>query len=154
MHNCCKINTKVVSSSIIFSHMRKGVIAGAFDVIHPGYIDMLNTCKEHCDYLVVCLHQDPNEERPEKLKPILNFHDRYKIVQSLKQIDYVIPYRLESDLYRILADGDFGVRFLGDDYINRSFTGDDLNIPIHYLDRSHGWSATKFKQLIANSINK
>ena len=44
------------------------------------------------------------------------------------------------------------VRFLGDDYKNKSFTGDDLNIPIHYLDRSHGWSTTKFKKLIVETL--
>ena len=44
------------------------------------------------------------------------------------------------------------IRFLGDDYIGRSFTGDDLKLPIHYLDRSHGWSTTLFKQKIAESL--
>ena len=29
---------------------------------------------------------------------------------------------------------------------------DDLNIYIHYLDRNHGWSTTKFKNLIAKTI--
>ena len=46
----------------------------------------------------------------------------------------------------------FDVRFLGDDYKNKPFTGDDLKIPIHYLSRDHGWSTTKFKNLIAKSI--
>ena len=39
-----------------------------------------------------------------------------------------------------------------DDYKDKSFTGDDLDIPIHYLDRSHGWSTTKFKKLIAEKL--
>ena len=29
----------------------------------------------------------------------------------------------------------------------------ELNIPIHYLDRSHGWSTTKYKELLAKSLN-
>ena len=45
------------------------------------------------------------------------------------------------------------VRFLGNDYKGKDFTGKDLNIPIHYLDRSHGWSTTKFKKLIAASLS-
>ena len=44
------------------------------------------------------------------------------------------------------------IRFLGDDYIGKSFTGDDLQIPVQYLSRDHGWSTTKYKQLIANSL--
>ena len=27
--------------------MKIGVVAGAFDVIHPGYIKMFNECKKH-----------------------------------------------------------------------------------------------------------
>ena len=44
------------------------------------------------------------------------------------------------------------VRFLGDDYINKAFTGKELNIPIHYLNRSHGWSTTKYKKLLSETI--
>ena len=44
------------------------------------------------------------------------------------------------------------VRFLGDDYQGKEFTGMELNIPIHYLDRSHGWSTTKYKELIAKTL--
>ena len=37
-------------------------------------------------------------------------------------------------------------------YKDKSFTGDDLEIPIHYLDRSQGWSTTKFKRLIVETL--
>ena len=50
--------------------MKRGIIAGSFDIIHPGYIKMFN-----------------------------------------------------------------------------------LNIPIHFLDRSHGWSTTKYKELIYKQID-
>ena len=74
------------------------------------------------------------------------------ILSSMKQIDKIIPYQTEKDLYNILKEEEIDIRFLGDDYKNKSFTGDDLNIPIHYLDRSHGWSTTKFKNIIAESV--
>ena len=129
-----------------------GVIAGNFDVIHPGYIKMFKQCKEHCDFFQILLHEDPSIERPEKLKPIVSIEDRLEMLMSLKSIDHVLTYKTEKELYKILKDGDYDVRFLGDDYIGKSFTGDDLNIPIHYLNRDHGWSTTKYKQLIADSI--
>jgi glycerol-3-phosphate cytidylyltransferase-like family protein len=31
--------------------MIRGVIAGNFDVLHPGYIAMFDECKKHCDRL-------------------------------------------------------------------------------------------------------
>ena len=132
--------------------MIRGIIAGNFDVIHPGYIAMYDECKKHCDRLIVCLHEDPSIERPEKLKPILHWSDRLKILESLVQVDFVFLYQTEADLYEALVKGDFDVRFLGDDYVGKTYTGYELNIPIYYLNRDHGWSTTKYKQLIANSL--
>ncbi len=129
-----------------------GVIAGNFDVIHPGYIHMFDECKNYCDTLLLLLHDDPSVERPEKIKPILSLDERTMILNSLKQIDRIITYKTESDLYEILMNKKIDVRFLGDDYRDKSFTGDDLDIPIHYLDRSHDWSTTKFKKLIAETL--
>ena len=129
-----------------------GVIAGNFDVIHPGYIYMFDECKKHCDILLLLLHDDPSIERPEKIKPILDLNERNMILSSLKQIDRIITYQIESDLYDILKTEQIDIRFLGDDYKDKAFTGDDLDIPIHYLDRSHGWSTTKFKKMIAESV--
>ena len=129
-----------------------GVIAGNFDVIHPGYIHMFDECKNYCDTLLLLLHDDPSIERPEKIKPILSVNERIMILNSLKQVDRIITYETESDLYEILMNKKIDVRFLGDDYRDKSFTGDDLDISIHYLDRSHGWSTTKFKKLIAKTL--
>ena len=129
-----------------------GVITGNFDVIHPGYIYMFDECKSYCDTLLLLLHDDPSIERPEKIKPILSVNERIMILNSLKQVDRIITYETESDLYEILMNKKIDVRFLGDDYRDKSFTGDDLDIPIHYLDRSHGWSTTKFKKLIAKTL--
>jgi glycerol-3-phosphate cytidylyltransferase len=132
--------------------MIKGVIAGNFDVMHPGYIKMFKECSDNCDYLVVMLHEDPSLERPDKLKPILSVREREEMLMSLKYVKAVVSYRYEATLYDLIKMGEFDVRFLGSDYINEPFTGDDLKIPIHYLDRSHGWSTTKFKKLIADSL--
>jgi len=132
--------------------MKKGVICGNFDVIHPGYIKMFKECAKNCDCLIVLLHSDPSIERPTKLKPILTVEERKEMLLELRSICDVISYTFEATLYDLLKIGEFNVRFLGDDYINKPFTGDDLKIPIHYLDRSHGWSTTKFKQLISKTI--
>lgn len=132
--------------------MRIGVIAGNFDIIHPGYIHMFNECKKYCNYLIVLLHEDPTNERPEKLKPILSVRERLLILYSLKQVNLVMTYKTEAELYMILEEMHPDVRFLGDDYIGKPFTGDDLDISIHYLNRDHGWSTTKYKQLIAASL--
>ena len=130
--------------------MNKGVIAGNFDVIHPGYVKTFKECKENCDHFTILLHSDPTIERPNKLKPILNTDERIEVLSSIKYIDEIQVYTYEKELIEILKNGDFTIRFLGDDYLDKDFTGSHLNIPIHYISRDHGWSTTKFK----NAINK
>ena len=132
----------------------RGVIAGNFDVIHPGYIDMFRKCAEQCEQLTVLLHTDPSIERKEKLKPILSVEERFKTLASLRYIHTISVYTYEYDLLKLLEDMNPDVRFLGDDYKGRDFTGSELNIPIYYIDRSHGWSTTKFKQLIHDEYRK
>ena len=134
--------------------MKIGVIAGNFDVIHPGYIRMFNECKEHCTRLIVLLHEDPSIERPEKLKPILSVAERREMLLSLEMIDEVITYSTEKILYEFIKGIDPDIRFLGDDYIGKDFTGKDLGTLIHYINRDHGWSTTKYKQLIADEVQR
>ena len=132
--------------------MNKGVIAGNFDIIHPGYIKTFKECRENCDHFTVLLHSDPTIERPFKLKPILTIEDRTEILSSIKYIDDIQVYTYEKELIEILKNGDFTVRFLGEDYVNQPFTGDDLDIAIRFISRNHGWSTTKFKNAIVKSF--
>ena len=129
-----------------------GVIAGNFDVIHPGYIEMFDECKERCEILWVLLHTDPSIERPNKLKPILSVKERIKTLKSLRQIDKISTYTLESELETLIKEINPDIRFLGTEYKEIKYTGHKLNIPIHYISRNHDWSKTKFKTLIAESI--
>jgi glycerol-3-phosphate cytidylyltransferase len=129
-----------------------GVIAGNFDVIHPGYMKMFKECKDHCKTFIVLLHENPTLERSDKLAPILSVDERKEILLGIRYIDMVIPYARENDLYQLLKVIHPDVRFLGDDYIEKNFTGKDLGIPIHWISRNHGWSTTKFKKLIADSV--
>jgi glycerol-3-phosphate cytidylyltransferase len=121
--------------------MIKGVIAGNFE-----------ECKENCDHFTILLHSDPTIERPNKLKPILSVDERIEVLSSIKFIDDIKVYTYEKELLKLLEDNKFKIRFLGDDYIGKSFTGDELNIDIHYLSRDHGWTTTKFKKLIAETL--
>lgn len=132
--------------------MIKGVIAGNFDVIHPGYVKTFRECKENCDHFTVLLHSDPTIERPNKLKPILSVDERTEVLSSIKYIDDIKVYTYEEELIKLLEDNKFNMRFLGDDYIGKSFTGIELNIEIHYISRDHGWTTSKFKRLLADTI--
>ena len=132
--------------------MIRGFTAGNFDVIHPGYIKLFNECFQNCDHFTILLHSDPSIERPHKLKTVLKLEERIEILESIKYISDIKTYTYESELYELIKTGDFHIRFLGDDYINKKYTGDDLGIKVHFLNRDHGWSTTKFKKLISKTL--
>ena len=130
-----------------------GVIAGNFDVIHPGYIEMFNEMKKYVNEIHVLLHNDPSLDRPEKIKPLLSVTDRKNTLMALKGIIEVSTYNTEQELLQLIIDINPEIRFLGEDYINRTdYTGYGLPPKIIFLKRDHGWSTTKFKNLIASSI--
>ena len=131
-----------------------GFTAGNFDLLHPGYIYTFEEAKKHCDKFIVFLQRDPSEHRKSKYKPVIPIYERYKTLMSIKYIDEVYIYQTEEDLLNLINFFKPDVRILGEDYIGKSFTGDDLPIKIIYTTRSHGWSTTKIKDLITKQTIK
>jgi glycerol-3-phosphate cytidylyltransferase len=134
----------------------RGIVAGSFDVIHPGYIKMFQDSKNVCDYLIVALQSDPTIDRPDtKTSPIFSLEERILILSSIKYIDEIISYTTEEDLYILLKQLEqeqmVDIRILGTDYIDKSFTGDDLKISIYYHNRDHDWSSSNVRQLIKDN---
>lgn len=130
-----------------------GFLAGGFDIIHPGYIEMFEDAKKYCDYLYIFLQTDPSIERPQKLKPVLSVEDRKKILLALRYIDEVLTYTTEADLIELIKKVNPDVRILGTDYIGKNITGENLPPKIIYTNRNHhNWSQSKFKQMITQSV--
>ena len=126
----------------------KGLIAGSFDLIHPGYIWMFKDAKTVCNHLIVALQGDPTIDRPHKCKPVQSLEDRIEILSSLRYVDEIKTYNTEVELLNLLKDTNFDVRILGSDYEGKAFTGDVLNNPIHYHRREHNYSLTDLKEKI------
>ena len=125
-----------------------GFTAGNFDLLHPGYINCFKDTKQHCDKFIVFLQIDPSLHRKSKYKPVVPVYDRYKALMAIRYIDEVYTYQTEEELYSLIKFWKPDIRILGEDYIGRSFTGDDLPPKIIYTTRSHGWSTTLLKDLI------
>jgi cytidyltransferase-like protein len=133
----------------------KGIVAGAFDILHPGYIRMFKYAKNYCNHLTVALHENPNTERDWKLKPVQSVEDRKEILLSLKDVDEVVTYDQEDQYLAMLDSGEYHMRFLGDDYSDGSYTGVGIGLPIVWIPRSeHPYSTTRVKTLIYQSYKK
>ena len=127
----------------------KGFTCGAFDLLHPGHLDFFKKAKQKCNYLIIGLHTGPTIDGPDsKNKPCESTYERWLRLDAVKYIDEVIPYDTEADLWNILQMLDLDVRFLGEDYKNKGFTGKELPINIEYIVRDHAYSSSGLRERI------
>ena len=127
--------------------MKKGITAGAFDLLHTGHVAMLEEAKQHCDYLIVALQTNPSLDRPtEKNTPIQSIFERYFQLKACRFVDEIIPYDTEQDLYNLLCAIKPDIRIIGEEYRDKHFTGRDLPIEIYYNSRKHPYSSSELRK--------
>ena len=134
---------------------KTGFVCSSFDIYHTGYSLMLKYCKDHCDYLVVGLQEDPSWERQEKNSPVMSLHSRWLILKSISYIDEIAPYKNEKELSNLLNFYAPDVRFLGEDYRDaKQITGPNGSVSprlvknIHFVPRSHEYSSSGIRKEI------
>jgi glycerol-3-phosphate cytidylyltransferase len=117
--------------------MKIGFTASSFDLLHAGHMLMLEECKKNCDYLIVGFNVSP-----ENKNCVQTAFERYTQLKGVKYVDEIIPYSSEEDLVNVIKSKNIDVRFLGEDYIGKKYTGDDLKIPVVYTKRRHNFSSS------------
>ena len=127
--------------------MIKGFTCGAFDLLHAGHIVMMKEAKDNCDYLIVGLQTDPSIDRQEKNQPVQSVYERYMQLQAVKYIDEIIPYDTEQSLIDLLESTEIHLRFVGEYYVERDFTGKGLH-EIYYTNRQHSFSSSGLRQRV------
>lgn len=133
-----------------------GFTCGAFDLFHAGHNILLRDCKRHCGKLVVGLQTDPTIDRLAKNKPIQTIYERYTQLSNCEWVDEIIPYETEADLLNLIATTPMDVRFLGEDYYDKSFTGeklcDEMNIKVLFMPRKHNFSSSELRKRLEDEI--
>ena len=132
--------------------MKIGLVASAFDLLHPGHIMLLKDARAQCAHLIAALHTDPCIERPMKNKPSQSILERYIQLDGCKYVDEIIPYETESDLLNILTLKDVDIICLGSEYKGTEFTGKDLGIQAHFHQRNHNYSSSELRERINTSL--
>lgn len=127
---------------------RVGFTCGAFDLLHAGHIVMLKEARSKCDHLIVGLQTDPSIDRQEKNQPVQSVYERYIQLSAVKYVDEIIPYDTEQSLIDLLESTPIDIRFVGEDYIDRNFTGDYLPIKVMYTNRKHSFSSTNLRKKV------
>lgn len=135
-----------------------GIVFSTFDLLHAGHIGMLREAKQHCDYLIVGLQTDPTIDRPDtKNKPVQTLVERYAQLNAVKFIDEIVPYETEKDVIDILELFEIHIRFLGEEYREKDFTGKDVcrkrGIELHFNKRDHRFSSSDLRRRVAEAEN-
>ena len=70
--------------------MKKVLVFGAFDGLHPGHIDFFRQAREHGDRLVVSVGTDENVARIKGRAPLFSQEERKAVIEQLKCVDEVL----------------------------------------------------------------
>ena len=137
-----KLNTKQIV----------GITFSTFDLFHAGHVKMLEEAKSQCDYLIVGVQLDPSIDRSKKNKPTQSIIERYIQLKGSKHVDEIVPYVTEADLEDILRSFKFDIRIIGDEYMDKHYTGKDYceekGVIIYYNSRDHRFSSSELRKQI------
>lgn len=76
--------------------MKKVVVFGTFDILHPGHVHMLKEAKEYGDFLVVVIARDKTVSEIKHKPPVNDENVRLKQVDDLKIANKVRLGNLEN----------------------------------------------------------
>lgn len=130
-----------------------GYTDGVYDLFHVGHLNMINTAKEHCEYLIVGVHGDEVVKGYKHHVPIINENDRRKIVASIKGVDEAVinQFRDKLKLWELYH---FDVVFIGDDWKNTQRWNDfekklsEIGVDVVYVPYTKGISTTEIRRKI------
>lgn len=131
-----------------------GYLSGTFDLFHVGHLNLLKRAKEHCDYLIVGVHNSGKWKGKETFIPL---EERKRIVSSCKYVDKVVDSCIEdSDAWALYH---YNRLFVGSDYkgterFNRyEEYFKDKGVKIVYFPYTKGTSSTKLRTLIESGLS-
>ncbi|XOU94139.1 MAG: adenylyltransferase/cytidyltransferase family protein [Candidatus Kerfeldbacteria bacterium] len=99
--------------------MKKVLITGTFDHIHPGHIDFLKQAKKLGDFLIVVIARDKTVTKIKDKTPLKNEYQRQDEIKKLKIADRVILGKI-GDKFEVIELQKPDIICLG--YDQKSFT--------------------------------
>lgn len=138
------------------THKKIGFTASSFDLFHAGHYLMLKDAKAQCDILIVALQSDPTLDESYRIKtggknknkPVQSFEERKIQIEGCRYVDHIIPYNTEADLLSLLKEFSPDVRILGSDWKGKPYTGNKLDIKIHWHNRDHDYSTSNLRKRV------
>lgn len=130
-----------------------GYTDGVFDLFHTGHLNMIETAKSQCDYLIVGVHGDDVVEGYKHRRPIINEEGRRRILAALRDVDRAVINRFR-DKFKLWELYHFDAIFIGDDWKGterwNKFEKElgKLGVDVIYVPYTKGISTTEIRQKI------
>ena len=133
-----------------------GFTVGVFDLFHVGHLNLLERCKEQCEYLKVAICDDDYVRNVKGVEPVYSQEDRMRIMKAIRYVDEVVSINIEDteDKMKALEKYGFDVLFSGDDWKGTeryNKTEEEfarLGVSIEYLPYTQGVSTTATKEKV------
>ena len=132
-----------------------GYTDGVYDLFHVGHLNMIETAKTQCEYLIVGVHGDEVVNEYKHHYPIINETDRKKIIESIKGVDKAVinQFRDKLKLWELYH---FDVIFIGDDWKGTERWNKfetvlaEIGVDVVYVPYTKGISTTEIRDRIMN----
>jgi glycerol-3-phosphate cytidylyltransferase len=132
------------------------LVAGSFDMLHMGHINIIKKSKNLGDYLIVSVSSGNLIKSYKNNLPIISLRDRINAIKSLKYVDKVVKQTKLVDIKqfkKLKAD----IFVLGDDwknnYTNKGINWLRKNNKIIFLPYTKHLSSSKIKEkIIRNAV--
>lgn len=79
--------------------MKKVMVFGAFDGLHPGHLDFFRQAKRHGDFLIVSVGTDANVAKIKGKRPLFGEDERLALVKSLRVVNRAV-LGVQKDFYK------------------------------------------------------
>ena len=135
-----------------------GYTQGVFDMFHIGHLNLINSAKMECEYLIVGVNSDKLVQRYKNKVPVIGEKDRAIIVQNLKAVDKCIIVET-LDKEEIYKKYHFDVIFIGDDWkgdprwLDTENKMDRHGVKVIYLPYTKTVSSTELRGEVDNRVN-
>lgn len=132
--------------------MKKILLNGCFDLLHPGHIQLFEHCKLYPNrYVKVLIDSDirikylkgPN-------RPIINQNDRAYMIKNLKYVDEVVIFYTNFELLNLIKEYSPDIMIKGSEYKDKKIIGEDYCKDIILIDTNEKYSTSKIISDITN----
>lgn len=129
--------------------MKRVVVNGTFDILHPGHVALLNYARDLGDHLTVAIDTDRRvKELKGATRPVNNQEIRKYMLENLRAVDQVELFDSDQELVDILRKHSIMVK--GSDYLGKPIVGADVVGQIVFFDRLDDHSTTNTIQRIVD----